>query len=114
MPGARGPVPVSQDSKPDLSQQILNLLGEKPELQTNNEFPESTQAEIKAGLDRLASRSMVEYDTSTTDQVALTQEAETICQEGSHEYKVWDAIKTKGKLTIKELLVRVTHKIYFV
>lgn len=48
---------------------------------------------------------MVEYDPVDTELVLLTPESEGICQQGSHEYRVWDAIKTRGKLPVKELPV---------
>lgn len=106
MPGTRGPVPVPlQAGGRDLTQQILDLLDEKEPLQTNVDFPDTPQSEIKAALDRLASRSMLTYDTNDTEQVLLTGEGQTICDEGSHEYKVWDAVQQKGKLPLKELPV---------
>lgn len=33
----------------------------------------------------------------------MTKEGQSIAQEGSHEYKVWDAVRQKGKISIKEL-----------
>jgi len=106
MPGTRGPVPVPlQAGGRDLTQQILDLLDEKEPLQTNVDFPDTPQSEIKAALDRLASRSMLTYETNDTEQVLLTGEGQTICDEGSHEYKVWDAVQQKGQLPLKELPV---------
>jgi phenylalanyl-tRNA synthetase alpha chain len=106
MSGTRGPVPVHQVSGGDLTQKILDILDEKETLTTSETFPDIPQREIKAAIDRLGSRSMVEYDTKDTELVLLTTEGKTICDEGSHEYKVWDAVRRKGKLSIKELPVR--------
>jgi len=39
--------------------------------------------------------------------VLLTAEGKMICDEGSHEFKVWDAVRRRGKLGIKELPVGV-------
>jgi phenylalanyl-tRNA synthetase alpha chain len=101
MPGARGPVPVHRD----LPTEILTLLSQKDSFATNDAFPNVPQVEVKAAIDRLGSRDMVEYDTQEKEIVLLTEESERICEEGSHEYKVWDAVRRKGKLSIKELPV---------
>lgn len=107
MPGTRGPVPVPLEThNRNLTQDILDLLDTKETLQTNEDFPAIPQAEIKAALDRLASRSMVEYKSLNTDKVVLTPESEDIVANGSHEFKVWKAIKEAGKVLVKELPVR--------
>jgi phenylalanyl-tRNA synthetase alpha chain len=106
MPGTRGLVPVPLETQNrNLTQDILDLLDTKDTLQTNEDFPTIPQAEIKAALDRLASRSMVEYKSVNSDKVALTPESEGIVETGSHEIKVWRAIKEAGKVSIKELPV---------
>lgn len=105
--GTRGPVPVPLETKErNVTQDILDLLDQKEPLQTSEDFPAISQAEIKAALDRLASRSMVEYKTNDSEQVLLSKEAEAIVADGSHEYKVWKAVKDAGKVPIKELAVR--------
>ncbi|KAJ9658299.1 Phenylalanyl-tRNA synthetase, beta subunit, cytoplasmic [Coniosporium apollinis] len=104
MVGTRGPVPVPlRDGDRDVTQQILDMLDEKPELNSSSDFPQIPQAEIKAALDRLASRSMIEYKTEDKEEVVLTKEGQTICAEGSHEFKVWSAVSRKGKIPVKEL-----------
>lgn len=103
MPPPRGPVPVLEQR--DLPQEVLNLLDEKPTIHTSEDFPEIPQPEIKAAIDKLRSRSMLQYETSDTEQILLTPEATTICNEGSHEYRVWDAVRQNGRLPIKELPV---------
>jgi hypothetical protein len=107
MPGQRGPVPVVQpNGSRDLPHTILETLEHTDPIQTSTTFPDSSQAEIKAAIDRLASRSMVEYDTTDSEIVVLTSEGKQIADEGSHEYKVWKVVKDSGKVSIKELPVR--------
>ncbi|KAF2093529.1 hypothetical protein NA57DRAFT_68998 [Rhizodiscina lignyota] len=104
MPGTRGPVPVPLKANGrDLTQEILDSLAEKDSFKTNEEFPDVPQQEIKAALDRLGSRSMIQYDTLDSEQILLTQEGRMIAEEGSHEYKVWEVVKSKGKIAIKDL-----------
>ena len=86
----------------DLTADILTAVDGQPKVQTGEAFPDVSQAEIKAALDRLASRSMVEYDTNDREEVVLTSEGQQIADEGSHEYKVWDAVKKAGKLSLKD------------
>lgn len=104
MPGQRGPVPVPlHNGTRDLTLEILETLETTDPIQSSTHFPQIAQAEIKAALDRLASRSMVEYDTADTEVVVLTGEGSQIANEGSHEYKVWKAVKDAGSLPLKEL-----------
>jgi phenylalanyl-tRNA synthetase alpha chain len=86
---------------------VLDILDTKSPFHTSEELPSISQRDVKAALDRLASRSMVAYETKDSEEVQLTQEAEDIVEKGSHEYRVWDAVKKAGKITIKELPVRV-------
>ena len=105
MPGTRGPVPVPMQANGsrDLTRDILSTLDTQPEIDTSKELGDISQAEIKAALDRLASRGMVQYETNDTEQVVLTEEGQQICDEGSHEWKVWEAVKSKGRISIKDL-----------
>lgn len=107
MPGTRGAVPVPLETQDrNLTQDILDLLDTKDTLQTNEDFPSIAQADIKAALDRLASRFMVEYTSNNKDKVALTAESEDIVKNGSHEIRVWRAINEAEKVLIKDLPVR--------
>jgi len=109
MTGTRGPVPVPLETQGrNLTQDVLDLLDTKETLQSNEDFPAVPQRDIKAALDRLASRSMVEYKTNDKEQVVLTSESEGIVANGSHEFKVWKAVKEAGKIAIKELPVGCT------
>jgi phenylalanyl-tRNA synthetase alpha chain len=106
MVGQRGPVPVPlREGGRDLTLDILERLDTQSPLQTNDEFPSVPQSEIKAALDRLASRSMLTYTTKDSEAVQLTAEGQQIANEGSHEYKVWAAVQAAGKLPLKELPV---------
>ena len=98
------PVPLETQGR-NLTQDVLDLLDTKEPLQSNEDFPAIPQRDIKAALDRLASRSMVEYQTNDKEQVNLTPESEGIVANGSHEFKVWKAVKEAGKIAIKELPV---------
>lgn len=106
MPGQRGPVPVPlHNGSRDLTLDILETLEHNDPIQSSTAFPDVSQAEIKAALDRLKSRSMVEYDTADSEIVVLTGEGKQIADEGSHEYKVWKVVKDSGKVSLKELPV---------
>lgn len=106
MPGTRGPVPVPlQTETRDLTLDILATLQDQEPFKSQDVFPDTPQAEIKAALDRLASRSMVTYETNDREAVILTAEGQQIANEGSHEYKVWKAVQENGKLSLKELPV---------
>jgi phenylalanyl-tRNA synthetase alpha chain len=97
------PVPSQANGVQDLTSQILTTLDSQEPINTAETFPQASQAEVKAALDRLASRGMVQYETNDTEQVVLTEEGQQICDEGSHEWKVWEAVKSKGRIPIKEL-----------
>ena len=108
MPGQRGPVPVPvKDGETDVTQLILDTLATKDvtPIFTSAEFPSIPRNEIKAALDRLASRSMIEYQTKDAEIILLTQEGEEICDQGSHEWKVWNAVKRSVRLEMKNLVV---------
>lgn len=106
MPGTRGPVPVPlRDGNRDLTKEILDELDTRGAFASQDAFPDVSQAEVKAALDRLASRLMISYNAVDTDQVELTSEGQTICDEGSHEFKVYDAVRRAGKIELKELQV---------
>jgi phenylalanyl-tRNA synthetase alpha chain len=104
MPGQRGPVPVPLATRDrDLTQEILDHLEAQSPFRTEEIFPDVSQVEIKAALDRLASRNMVEYETRETEVVLLSDEGTQIVKEGSHEYKVWDAVRQNGKVKVKDM-----------
>lgn len=109
MPGQRGPVPVPlHDGAQDVTQTILDRLQTSSAPLSSSDFPEVGQQELKAALDRLASRSMIQYSQHDSQKVLLTEEGRQIAEEGSHEFKVWDAVRKAGKLDIKDLMVNDT------
>ncbi|KAK5122924.1 hypothetical protein LTR85_003489 [Meristemomyces frigidus] len=103
MPGTRGPVPVPvQNGDRDLTLQILEAVDENASVKTSETFPNASQTEVKAALDRLASRQMIEYETDDSEEVVLTGEGQQIVDEGSHEFKVWDAVRKAGRMSLKD------------
>ncbi|KAI1360541.1 phenylalanyl-tRNA synthetase alpha chain [Xylaria arbuscula] len=95
----------------DLTSQILHALDKTAPLLSAESFPASNFADIKAALDRLASRSMVEYATIQRDEVLLEPEGESIVANGSHEARVFDALRAAvDGLTIHELETTIGDK----
>jgi len=108
MPGTRGAVPVPlRDGTRDVTQLILDTLENQQAINSTEAFPQIPQDEIKAALDRLKSRLMLEYDAVDEEQVHLTEEGQSIADTGSHEWKVWDAIRKAGKIEMKDLVSQV-------
>lgn len=77
----------------DLTLEILQTLSKASPILSQEAFPESTFAELKAALDRLASRSMVAYEQIEKDEPVLEPEAEQIVANGSHEARVFEALR---------------------
>jgi phenylalanyl-tRNA synthetase alpha chain len=46
---------------------------------------------------------VVTYNQKDSEQPVLTPEAEDIVENGSHEYKVWSAVKREGRIKVKNL-----------
>ncbi|KAL1407023.1 Phenylalanyl-tRNA synthetase, beta subunit, cytoplasmic [Vanrija albida] len=67
------------------------------------------QAVIKAALDSLLSKEMVEYTQITNNLWALTEEGKQIVASGSHEFRVWSALPVAGQpgLSVKDLTSKV-------
>ncbi|TXT04966.1 hypothetical protein VHUM_03786 [Vanrija humicola] len=63
------------------------------------------QAVVKAALDSLLSKEMVEYTQITNNLWVLTKEGNEIADTGSHEYRVWAALPEAGQpgLSVKDL-----------
>lgn len=77
----------------ELALEILQALSKSSPIQTQDAFPQSTFNELKAALDRLASRSMVTYEQIEKDEPRLEAEAEQIVANGSHEARVFEALR---------------------
>ena len=91
----------------DLTGQVLEALTntDEPVLSTDA-FPSIPSTEVKSALDRLKSREMVAYDTIDKEEALLTPEAEGIAANGSHEAKVFEAVRAAVEgLKISELPV---------
>ena len=89
----------------DLTDQILSVLehADEPRL-SSEEFPNLPFHTIKSALDRLGSRELLEYQQIDREEAILTPEAEGIVENGSHEARVFEAVRSaKGGLKIKDL-----------
>lgn len=92
----------------DLTAQVLEALSQTDEtIISADAFPSTTSNEIKSALDRLKSREMVAYDTIERDEAILTPEAEGVAANGSHEAKVFEAVRQAVEgMKISDLPVR--------
>lgn len=92
----------------DLTSQVLEILSRSNEsIVSADAFPSTPAVAVKAALDRLRSREMVIYKTIDREEAILTPEAKGIAAEGSHEAKVFEAVrKLIDGLKIAELPVR--------
>ncbi|CRK23298.1 hypothetical protein BN1708_013665 [Verticillium longisporum] len=77
----------------DLATRILLALSQKDPILSAESFPESAFADTKAALDRLASRSMVSYETIEKEEVTLEAEGQQFVEHGSHEARVFEALR---------------------
>jgi phenylalanyl-tRNA synthetase alpha chain len=92
----------------ELTSRILAILShmQRPII-SGDEYPTIPSTAFKSALDRLASREMVVYKTIEREEAILTAEAEAIVAEGSHEAKVYEAVrKSIEGLKIADLPVR--------
>ncbi|KAI0535574.1 phenylalanyl-tRNA synthetase alpha chain [Xylaria digitata] len=88
----------------DLPSQILHALDKTASLLSTETFPASNFTDLKAALDRLSSRRMIEYETIQREEVHLEAEGELIAVNGSHEARVFEALRAAvDGLTIQEL-----------
>ncbi|EGO54832.1 hypothetical protein NEUTE1DRAFT_118326 [Neurospora tetrasperma FGSC 2508] len=91
-------------SSEDLATDILAALDKSQPLLSSDAFPSATFVDLKAALDRLASREMVKYETIERQEALLEPEAEQIAANGSHEARVFEALrKAVEGLSVKEL-----------
>ena len=92
----------------DVTAQVLEALEESNgPIQSSEAFASIPFTSIKAALDRLSSRDMVTYKAIDREEFTLKPEAEVIAAEGSHEAKVFEAVrKAVEGLKIADLPVR--------
>lgn len=92
----------------DLSQRVLNTLDSASSLPiaSAEAFPDVESTILKGALDSLQSREMITYTTEEQEVAVLTEEAEGIVADGSHEVKVYNAVcAALDGLAIKDLPV---------
>lgn len=88
----------------DLANQVLQALNIQSPLLTSEAFPSISSQTAKSALDRLAARSMLTYETIEREQVLLEAEAEQIVAHGSHEARVFEALRQAvDGLTVQDL-----------
>ena len=89
----------------DLTSEVLSALSSSDgPIFSQDVFPSQPPETIKATLDRLGSREMVQYDKLDTEEVRLTPEGDTIAENGSHEARVFEAVRSAmDGLKIKDL-----------
>lgn len=94
--------------EPDLPSRILKALEQKDTILSNETFSSIESTEVKAALDRLGSRSMITYETIDREEPILEEEAIAIAANGSHEARVFEALRGQMEgLTIQELEVAI-------
>ena len=82
------------DMAADLTSQVLDALSKiDGSILTADVFPSVPFVTIKSALDRLGSRQMVTYKAIDREEALLTEEAEGIAADGSHEAKVFEAVR---------------------
>ncbi|XXG99110.1 subunit of tubulin prefoldin [Hypoxylon texense] len=95
---------ASPPSSGDLATHILQSLDKSSPLLSAEAFPAAGFVEVKAALDRLGSREMVTYDTIEREEAILEPEGEQIAANGSHEARVFDALRSAvDGLTVQDL-----------
>jgi phenylalanyl-tRNA synthetase alpha chain len=95
----------------DLPSEILHILSKEEPVLSSDAFPSHKSADVKGALDRLASRSMVVYETIDREEAILEPEAVEIEANGSHEARVFEALRNAMEgLTIPELEAAVGDK----
>ncbi|KAK0509301.1 hypothetical protein JMJ35_008672 [Cladonia borealis] len=78
----------------DITAEVLHILSQGDGAQLSTDiFPSIPSSEVKSALDRLKSRDMVTYEAIDKEEAILTLEAEGIAANGSHEAKVFEAVR---------------------
>ena len=75
------------------AESVLDALAHVDTVLSADDFSSTPSLAVKSALDRLGSRSMVTYETIDREETALTPEAAGIAAEGSHEAKVFEAVR---------------------
>lgn len=78
----------------DLTQRVLELLAETDdEIISNEAFPGASFVTVKSALDRLGAREMIKYKQIDREEAILNEESEGIAAHGSHEARVFEAVR---------------------
>lgn len=102
---------LQNDSQGDLPSQILQALSQNEPILSSDAFTSTKSVEVKSALDRLASRSMITYDTIDREEALLEAEGLEIAANGSHEARVFEALRqAMNGLTVAELETAVGDK----
>lgn len=98
----------------DLPLQVLHALDKSSSpLHSAEAFPDAGFVEIKAAIDKLKSRDMISYETIEREEALLEPEGELIAENGSHEARVFEALRTAVEgLSMQELEKAVGDKSY--
>jgi phenylalanyl-tRNA synthetase alpha chain len=88
----------------DLTSEILHALSQNDPILSSEAFPSQKSTDVKSALDRLGSRSMIIYETNDREEPVLEAEGQEIAANGSHEARVFEALRqAMDGLTIQEL-----------
>ena len=80
-------------SSGDLTLEVLQALSKTDPILSADAFPQVPFTELKGALDRLGSRSMITYETIEKDKAILEPEGQEIVAKGSHEARVFEAVR---------------------
>ncbi len=103
--------PASSNPAGDLTSEVLQALSKADPILSTETFADVPFESIKAALDRLASRSMVTYEQVEREEAFLEPEAEVIVSHGSHEARVFEAVRQAlDGLSIQDLESQIGDK----
>ncbi|KAL2134049.1 hypothetical protein VTI74DRAFT_1160 [Chaetomium olivicolor] len=103
--------PATSNPAGDLTSEILHALAKADPISSTETFAQVPFESIKAALDRLASRSMVTYEQVEREEAFLEPEAEVIVSHGSHEARVFEAVRqAMDGLSIQDLESKIGDK----
>ncbi|KAH3682561.1 hypothetical protein WICPIJ_006473 [Wickerhamomyces pijperi] len=88
----------------ELQLRILQVLEKKETIEnTKVEFPELDSQTVQAALNSLLARAKIAYKTIEKEQCNLTEEAQDIVKNGSHEFRLLETISKLQSLKIAEV-----------
>src|SRR5215469_8287643 len=97
-------VPTSSGSTGDLALEVLQALSKAEQISSAEIFAHIPFDSMKAAVDRLFARSMITYEQVEHEEAFLEPEAEDIIRNGSHEARVFEAVRqAMSGLSIQEL-----------